>query len=152
MDFQPLNEKTKAALEARHRSERDGRVRDRIKAVLLKSEGWTHRQIAQALRIHEETIRAHIQDWLDEEKLKPENGGSKSKLTDKQSQALEAHLESTIYTDVQLICAYVLEHFDVSYTVSGMTKWLHAHNFSYKQPKGTPAKADLAKQEAFVEA
>ena len=101
MDFKPLNEKTKATLEKRHRRERDGRIRDRIKAVLLKSEGWSHRQIAQALRIHEETIRQHIQNWLDEGKLKPENGGSSSKLNDEQSQALQTHLELTTYTDAQ---------------------------------------------------
>ena len=151
MDFKPLNEKTKATLEKRHRRERDGRIRDRIKAVLLKSEGWSHRQIAQALRIHEETIRQHIQNWLDEGKLKPENGGSSSKLNDEQSQALETHLELTTYTDAQSICRYVFKRFGVSYTISGMTKWLHAHHFSYKQPKGVPAKADLAKQEAFIE-
>lgn len=33
-----------------------------------------------------------------------------------------------------------------------MTDWLHAHNFSYKQPKGTPAKADREKQLAFIAA
>jgi transposase len=33
-----------------------------------------------------------------------------------------------------------------------MTKWLQAHDFRYKQPKGTPAKADLRQQEAFIEA
>ncbi len=151
MKFQPLDQKTKTTLEKRHRRERDGRIRDRIKAVLLKSEGWTDRQIAQALRIHQETIRQHIRDWLQEEKLKPENGGSSEKLTDAQSRALESHLESTTYTDVKSICAYVLKRFEVSYTVSGMTKWLHAHRFSYKQPKGVPAKADSAKQEAFIE-
>ena len=151
MNFKPLNEKTKADLEKRHRRERDGRVRDRIKAVLLKDEGWTHRQIAQALRIHEETIRQHMTDWLEEEKLKPENGGSHQKLSEEQSRSLERHLELTTYTEVKCICAYVLKHYGVSYTVSGMTKWLHAHGFSYKQPKGFPKKADAAKQEAFIE-
>jgi hypothetical protein len=31
-----------------------------------------------------------------------------------------------------------------------MTKWLHKQGFSYKKPKGTPAKADLQKQAAFI--
>ena len=150
MNFKPLNAKTKADLEKRHRRERDGRVRDRIKAVLLKDEGWNHRQIAQALRIHEETIRQHISDWLEEEKLKPENGGSYEKLSDEQSRSLERHLELTTYTEVKSICAYVFKQFGVSYTVSGMTKWLHVHGFSYKQPKGFPRKADAAQQEAFI--
>ena len=40
----------KIALEARHTKARDGRERDRIKAVLLRSEGWSIANIAQALR------------------------------------------------------------------------------------------------------
>ena len=151
MKIQPLAPSAKAELDKRHRTERDGRIRDRIKAILLKSEGWTDSQIAQALRIHEETVRQHINDWLYEEKLKPENGGSNSKLSAEQSKALEVHLESRTDTDVQSICAYVLKRFEVTDTLSGMTQWLHAHRFSYKQPKGVPAKVDAAKQEALIE-
>ena len=33
-----------------------------------------------------------------------------------------------------------------------MTYWLNAHNFSFKKPKGIPAKADLVKQASFIEA
>jgi transposase len=32
------------------------------------------------------------------------------------------------------------ETFEVEYTVSGLNKWLHQHQFSYKQPKGVPHK------------
>ncbi len=32
-----------------------------------------------------------------------------------------------------------------------MTKWLHRQGFSYKKPKGVPAKADPKKQEAFIQ-
>ena len=53
------------------------------------------------------------------------------------------------------ICAYVEATFGVRYTVSGMvsgmTKWMKEHKFSYKHPKNVPAKADLAKQEEFIE-
>ncbi len=31
-----------------------------------------------------------------------------------------------------------------------MTKWLYHYKFSYKKPKGTPAKAHLEKQAAFI--
>ena len=40
----------KTALEARHTKARDKRECDRIKAVLLRSEGWPVAKIAQALR------------------------------------------------------------------------------------------------------
>lgn len=151
MRFQPLSEEQKEYLELRHRYEDDGRVRDRIKAVLLKNEGWKNKAIAQALRIHEETVRQHITDWASDEKLKPENGGSYSKLNDIQSRALVLHLEETTYTRVIDICAYIERTFGVRYTVSGLTKWLHQHQFSYKQPKPVPAKADVGKQEEFIE-
>ena len=52
MRFQSLSDEQKKDLERRHRYEDDGRIRDRIKAVLLKSEGWKNKAIAQALRIH----------------------------------------------------------------------------------------------------
>ena len=105
----------------------------------------------QALRIHEETVRYYITDWTSDEKLKPENGGSYSKLNDTQSRALESHLEETTYTRVIDICAYIERTYSVQYTVSGLTKWLHQHRFSYKHPKAVPAKADAAKQEEFIE-
>ena len=151
MRFEPLSEEQKRDLELRHRYEDDGRIRDRIKAVLLKNEGWKNKAIAQALRIHEETVRQHLTDWSTDEKLKPENGGSYSKLDDVQTRTLDTHLSNTTYTRVMDICAYVEAAFGVRYTVSGMTKWLKEHKFSYKHPKSVPAKADLEKQEEFIE-
>ena len=150
MKFEPLNKEQKKELEQRHRYERDGRVRDRMKAVLLKSEGWKNKAIAQALRIHEETVREHLTDWSTDEKLKPENGGSYSKLNDVQTKSLNTHLSNITYTRVRDICAYVEATFGVRYTVSGMTQWMKEHKFSYKHPKKVPAKADLEKQEEFI--
>lgn len=150
MAFQKLSEENKNHLEQLHRYEKDGRIRDRIKAVLLKNEGWKNKAIAQALRIHEETVRDHLKDWYLDKKLKPENGGSFSKLNDSQSKFLEKHLETTTYTRVIEICAYTELTFGVSYTVSGMTKWLRNNGFSYKKPKEVPAKADPLKQEEFI--
>jgi transposase len=151
MKFHPLSEEQKEYLELRHRYEGDKRVADRIKAVLLKNEGWKNKAIAQALRIHEETVRYYITDWTSDEKLKPENGGSYSKLNDAQSRALEWHLEEITYTRVIDICAYIEKAYGVHYTVSGLTKWLRQHRFRYKHPKAVPAKADVAKQEEFIE-
>lgn len=146
-----LTSEQKRLLELEHRYESDARICDRIKAVLLKSENWTDKAIAQALRIHEETVRRHLSDWINEKKIKPENGGSESKLNQAQTAALEKHLEENVYSKVIEICAYVESAFQVHYTVSGMTKWLKQHDFRYKKPKGIPAKADIEKQEAFVE-
>ncbi len=48
-----LTHQQKLRLEQMHDIERDSRVCDRIKAVLLASEGWSQIMISQALRIHE---------------------------------------------------------------------------------------------------
>jgi len=84
----PLTEAQKIHLEEQHKRERDGRIRDRIKAVLLNDRGWTYKQIAQALLIHETTVWGYLCDYLREEKLKPSGGGSKSKLDDQQTSEL----------------------------------------------------------------
>lgn len=151
MKIPTLSQEMKKELERSHRYERDGRVRDRIKAVLLKSEGWSDDQIAQALRIHEETVYEHLSEWLAQGKLKPENGGSESKLDETQTKLLRAHLDQVLFSRVIDICGYVESRFAVHYTVSGMTKWLKQHGFSYKYLKAVPAKADVQAQEEFIE-
>ncbi|MBN8095775.1 helix-turn-helix domain-containing protein, partial [Vibrio vulnificus] len=55
-----LTPQQKQQLDEIHDSIRDGRIRDRIKAVLLASEGWSQTMISQALRIHESTVVRHL--------------------------------------------------------------------------------------------
>lgn len=145
-----LTFKEKEELELQHSKERDRRVADRIKAVLLCAEGWTQKQIAQALRIRYETVQDHLNDYMISKKVKPENGGSESHLNSFQTSELISHLEANTYLKAELICAYVEQTFGVKFTVSGMTKWLERNKFSYKKPKGTPAKADPEKQAEFI--
>jgi transposase len=145
-----LTQQQKEVLEAQHKKERDHRIADRIKAVLLRNEGWSQIQIAQALRVRPETVHEHLNDFKKKQKLKPENGGSESYLDEQQTAVIIQHLEQKIYTKVSDICAYIRHSYSVRFTVSGMTKWLHKQGFSYKKPKGTPAKADLQKQAAFI--
>ena len=82
-----LTSEEKVRLEEMHASENNGKARDRLKAILLRSEGWTVPQISQALRLHQSTIIRHIQDYQSG-KLKNQNGGSDSHLTEAQTQEL----------------------------------------------------------------
>ena len=140
-----------AILRKQHRTEKNGDVRDRIKAVILRDKGWNEEKIAEALLVHVDTIKRHLIDYDDSQKLKSDAGGSTGKLQEPQVSALIAHLEERTYVKVQDICQYVKERYDINYTVAGMTSWLHAHKFSYKKPKETPLKADPEKQRAFIE-
>ena len=47
--------------------------------------------------------------------------------------------------------AYIQKTWKITYSVSGLNKWLHQNGFSYKQPKGVPHKFDEQKQAAFIE-
>ena len=141
----------KVDLEALHDASRDKRVCDRIKAVLLRSEGWSTKMIAQALRLHETSIVRHIDDYLKKEKLKPENGGSVSCLSAEQTSLIISHITAHTYCHVHQISEYIWETCEVRFSISGLNKWLHQQGFSYKQPKGVPHKFDEVKQANFIE-
>lgn len=147
-----LTPQQKLQLEQTHDIERDSRVCDRIKAVLLASEGWTQTMISQTLRIHESTVARHFSDYVLSEKLKPENGESQSKFSAIQTMHLIEHLTEKTYSHTHQIVTYVKETFGLDYTVSGMNKWLHHNGFSYKLLKGVPHKFYEAKQQAFIAA
>ncbi|WP_045968390.1 IS630 family transposase [Xenorhabdus doucetiae] len=146
-----LTPEQKRALELMHDTTRDSRVCDRIKAVLLASEGWTAQMIAQALRIHETTVSRHLKDFIAQEKLTPENGGSESHLSAKQTADLVDYLTANLLHTTAQIVDYVRARWQVSFSVGGMTKWLHRQGFSYKKPKGVPHKFDADKQQQFID-
>ena len=94
-----LTAESRQDLLVRHKRERDRRVADRIKAVLLRDDGWSYGQIAEALFLTDEGVRQQIEDFLKQNgKLAPENGGSVAWLSDGDAQKLEAHLNEKIYT------------------------------------------------------
>ena len=141
----------KIDIEALHDVSRDGRVRDRIKAVLLRSEGWSTPMIAQALRLHETSIVRHIDDYVSKNKLAPQNGGSQPYLSKTQTDEVIAHLMLKTYRCSYEIIEYIWKTHEIRFSISGLNKWLHQHNFSYKYPKGVPHKFDEEKQADFIE-
>jgi transposase len=146
-----LTTEQKTELEALHDASRDGRIRDRIKAVLLRSEGWSTPMIAQALRRHETSIIRHVDDFIIKGKLAPANGGSTSYLNELQTEEVIAHLMIITYRCSYEIIEYIWKTDKVRFSIPGLNKWLHQHRFSYKYPKGVPHKFDEVKQADFIE-
>jgi transposase len=136
-------------LVTRHRRERDRKVADRIKAVLLSNNEFSNEEIADILLLDEDTIHRHIKEYKKNNKLNLVSGGSESLLSSKQREELKKHLEENTYTKAEAICFYVKQKYGINYTVSGITAWLKSNRFSYKKPKGTPAKANKEKQAEF---
>ena len=146
-----LTDDEKSDLESRHNQCTNRKEGDRIKAVLLRSEGWTVPMISQALRLNQSTIIRHLDDYR-EGKLKIASGGSEGHLSEEQTQALIQHLEEHTYHYVHDIIAYIKTTWSVQYSVPGMNHWLHRNGCSYKKPKGHPHKADKEAQAQFIKA
>ena len=118
---------------------------------MLSDKGWSFKAIAEALLLDEETVSTHVEAYVKEKKLSIATGGSESKLNTSQSEELICHIEENTYLKVSNICAYVRKTYGIRYTVSGMRSWLQKNKFSYKKPAGVPLKADIKRQEAFIE-
>jgi transposase len=145
-----LSDEERSKLKAQHKRERDRRICDRIKAVVLYDKGWSPVEIAEALLLSEDAIREHLAEYKSSQKLKPEGGGSTEKLSAEQSRQLEAHLCQYIYLYVKDIAAYVQATFNTAYSIHGLRNWLQRHGFSYKKPAIVPGKANKEQQQQWL--
>lgn len=102
-----LTSEQRIALKILHKNSRDSRVRDRIRCVLLAADGLTAAMIAQSQLIDETSVRRHLSDWLNDEKLKPENGCSDSYLSEAQTAELIAYLTDNLQPTTEAIIEWV---------------------------------------------
>lgn len=146
-----LTTSEKKALISQHKKERDRRIADRLKAILWYDAGISYEEIANRLFLSKSGVERQIREYRKAGKLTTNNGGSKSKLTESESIELCSHLENHTYTKVKGIINHIQERYGKKYSNSGLTKWLHEHGFTYKKPKGVPAKLNTEAQEEFIE-
>ncbi|QXX82808.1 winged helix-turn-helix domain-containing protein [Providencia sp. R33] len=147
-----LSKNERQALTDLHQTCKDRHICDRIRYVLLSADGWSSDMIASSQLIHETTVHRHLNDWLNEEKLKPENGGSQSYLSETQTAELIAYLTGNLLPTTAAIINVIKEWWDIRYTVPGLNKWLHKHGFSYRKHAGEPNKFNAEAQQAFIAA
>lgn len=148
-----LTEEQVKVLKFTHKTIKDKKLADRIKAVLMVHFGFTFSQISQALLLDEITIRRYV------EKLKEKGvtglleyhytGGQSQLNTDKQNE-LKAYLKINTQTRAKDVVEYVLKTYGIKYSTIGVTKLLHRLGFTYKKPKVIPGKADYVKQKEFL--
>jgi transposase len=96
-------------------------------------------------------VNQHINDYVNKNKIKPENGGSASRLSAEQTEQLIRHLSQKLFHHTHEIVAYVAQRWDIRFSVPGMNKWLHRHGFTYKKPAGIPHKFSEERQKQFIE-
>ncbi len=148
-----LTEEQIKVLKITHKSLRDKRLADRIKAILMLNFGFTYSQISQALILDEVTLRRYVERFQErgvDGLLEYRYTGGKSQLTALQQQALKTFLVKNTQTKAKDIASHIKNQYGISYSVIGVTKLLHRLGFTYKKPKIIPGKADRIKQEAFL--
>lgn len=147
-----LTRKQRTKLLVEHNAERDRKVADRLKAVLLADEGEPFPQIARVLFVDEQTVRRHVRDYLVDKKKDNGSGGSGGFLTIEQAANLRAVLAECEVPTAQTAIEKAKGLFGRKFSLSGMTDWLKRNGFSFKRNEPCPAKADPVAQAAFVEA
>jgi transposase len=141
-------------LEKLHRSLRDKRQADRVKAVIALSRGWSAVQVAQILLFDEKTSRHYFERYQQgglQALIDDNYSGAEPKLDAHQMSELEGYLEEHILPDAKSVIAHIDKQYWVHYSVSGVTNLLHRLGFSYKKPTHVPGKQDPAQQQAFLE-
>ena len=149
-----LTEEQVKVLRQAHRTIKDKRLADRVKAILSLNSGFEYTQVAQILLLDEVTIRRYIQRFQEkgiDGLLEFRYLGRQAKLNSAQEQELTTYLKEHTKRISKEVVEYILRRYGVKFSVIGATKLLHRLGFSYKKPKVIPGKADRIKQEQFLQ-
>lgn len=151
MEF--LTEEQVTVLKQAHKTIKDKKLADRIKAVLSLNAGFSYSNIATILLLDEGTLRRYVQRFQEkgiDGLLEYRYNGGQSRLTILQQKAVKEYFtEQTPQTAKQAV-AYIQSMYGIRYSQIGITKVLHRLGFVYKNPKVIPGKVDIDKQEAFL--
>jgi transposase len=151
MEF--LTEDQVSALRQAHRTIKDKKLADRIKAILSLNAGFSYTQIATILLLDEVTLRRYVQKFQEEGIdgiLENRYSGGQSRLSLIQQEAIKGYFIEETPQTAKEAGAYIQKTYGVSYSAIGITKLLHRLGFVYKKPKVIPGKVNQSKQEAFL--
>ena len=132
--------------------EKDSRLNDRIKVVLLLDKGIPYSRISEDLFLDEGSIANYKKRYREngiKGLLNDNYSGKASMLTSKEERLLSNHLEEVTYLSADKIILYIKKTFKKKYSKSGVIKLLHRLGFTYKKPKLVPGKANRKEQLAF---
>jgi transposase len=136
-----------------HRSAKDKRSADRIKAIYSLAVGYSAKEVADILMIDDETLRNYLKRYQEggvKALLENNYKGSNTNLSEMEIKELDLHVKSNSYLSVDGIVDYVYKAYGIKYSVSGMTQLLHRLDFVYKKAKIIPGKANAELQEAYL--
>lgn len=148
-----LNEEQVLELKLVHKTIRDKKLADRIKAILYLHYGLGYEQTAKLLMFDETTLRRYVQKFQEkglDGLLEMRYVGGASRLTSNQEVSLKRYFKRHTAQTALAVVNHLKKRYGVKYSVIGATKLLHRLGFVYKKPKVVPGKADRLKQEEFL--
>ena len=148
-----LSQEEKNTIKGLHRSCKQRKHADKLKAILMLNDGFSCVEVGKILLLDDDTIRTYRTIYLNQGAkalLSDNNNGTKAFVSSKQLDALEKHLTQNVYADSKGIVVWVEKEFGIKYTASGINSLLKRLGFVYKKPVLTPCKANIEKQEEFV--
>ena len=148
-----LTDEQVQVLKQAHRTIKDKKLADRIKAVLSLNSGYEYSHVAKILLLDEVTLRRYVKQYQEkgiEGLLEYRYKGGKTRLTIMEETKLKLFLKDNTKRTAKEVSVYVEKTYGVNFSLIGVTKLLHRMGFTYKKPKIIPGKADRAKQEEFL--
>jgi transposase len=148
-----LTEQQIKELKLVHRSLKDKKAADRVKAIYSLGTGWTQEEVCEILMLDEGTLRHYVKRYRKggiKELISDHYVGGQGKLTKNEELFLDQHLEQTLYLDAKSIADYIWKTFGEKYSVRGATELLKRLGYVYKKPKIIPGKANPEAQKEFL--
>ncbi len=131
----------------------EGRIVRRANAIVLLNDGWSCQEVAAALLIDDDSVRA----W---HKLYAKHGltglvvfhhpGSQSRLASDQEAALFEWVRTTLPLNTRAIGEWIAKMYGVAYSHAGLIALLHRLGLDYRKPDLVSRKLDAAKQKTFI--
>lgn len=131
------------------------RVARRANAMVLLHEGWNFDRVAQALLMDDSTIREWYADLraTGVEGLKEfQHKGGMPRLSAEQEATLTAWVTETLPRTTSAVAQWMADEVGIRFeSRSGIIKLLHRLGFEHRKPEAVPAKADVVKQNDFID-
>lgn len=137
----------------RNTSDRD--TYQKLTTLLMIHQKYPFSEIAFILGIDNSTVYRHYHQYTEfknfDDYLVTHYKPCQGKLTDEQKDQVRAYVRANIcHTSFQVL-SFIKDKFDVIYKPDSVIVLLHRLGFVYKKTKLIPSKADLDKQELFIE-